>query len=72
MDVSGVMALAGQFGPMGLLVAYLVWREGRDEKRRQLEVDARLDVDRETNEERAKLTSALMSLCMAVGGRPNV
>ena len=31
MAVSDLLALAGQFGPMGLFVAYLVWRELRSE-----------------------------------------
>jgi len=39
-----VLTLAGQFGPMGLLVAYLMWREIRAEKlaRERLETDKAL------------------------------
>lgn len=39
-----VLTLAGQFGPMGLLVAYLMWREIRTEKlaRERLETDKAL------------------------------
>lgn len=32
MDAGGFLQLAGQFGPMGLMVGYLVWRELRTEK----------------------------------------
>jgi hypothetical protein len=32
MTISQVLALAGQFGPMGLMVSYLIWRETMDRK----------------------------------------
>jgi hypothetical protein len=34
MAVSAMLQLAGQFGPMGLLVAYLIWRERSSEGKR--------------------------------------
>ena len=32
MGADSLLALAGQFGPMGLLVGYLIWRELRTER----------------------------------------
>ncbi len=46
MAVSDLLTLAGQFGPMGLLVAYLVWRELRSEGKRMAYDQARLEADR--------------------------
>ncbi len=72
MDVSGILGLAGQFGPMGLLVAYLVWREMRDEKRRIEEADRRAAIDEKDILSREKLAVALTSLAMVIQGRPSV
>lgn len=43
MDLASVLSLAGQFGPMGLLVGYLVWRDIRAERL----AERRIDVDKE-------------------------
>ena len=32
MDAGALLQLAGQFGPLGLFVGYLIWRELRTEK----------------------------------------
>ena len=32
MSTINLLQLAGQFGPMGLMVAYLIWRETRNER----------------------------------------
>jgi hypothetical protein len=42
MAVSDMLQLAGQFGPMGLLVAYLIWRERSSEGKRMAYDQARL------------------------------
>jgi hypothetical protein len=46
MTVSELLTLAAQFGPMGLFVAYLVWRELRSEGKRMAYDQARLEADR--------------------------
>jgi hypothetical protein len=40
MGAADVIKLAGDFGPMGLMVAYLVWRETRAEKVAQAGIEA--------------------------------
>jgi hypothetical protein len=63
--IDQVVVLAGQFGPMGLLVAYLIWRENGERKdRRELK---QADI-----EAREKLASSLTALSMVIQGRPHV
>jgi hypothetical protein len=64
MGVTDLLQLAGQFGPMGLLVAYMMWQKTRDDKLREADT-----VSRE------KLAGTLAVLAAAVGaltGRGNV
>lgn len=53
--------LAGQFGPMGLLVAYLVWKDLRGERI----AEKRIEADKE-------IASALALLHAAITGRSHV
>lgn len=41
MSASDLVTLAGQFGPLGLFIGYLMWREIRNEKlaRERIETD---------------------------------
>lgn len=41
MGLVDILRLAGQFGPMGLMVAYLIWRDTRDDKIRDAETASR-------------------------------
>lgn len=72
MDVSGILALAGQFGPMGLMVAYVVWDKSRlDAKWREHE-EKRLKQDEARTEADKGLALALQGLTIAItamGGR---
>jgi hypothetical protein len=64
MGVTDLLQLAGQFGPMGLMVAYMMWQKTRDDKLREADI-----VSRE------KLAGSLAVLSAAVGaltGRGNV
>ena len=61
MTVTELLTLAGQFGPMGLMVAYLVWREKCDQQLKKDEVSSR-----------EKLASALTTLSIAITGKPYV
>jgi hypothetical protein len=61
MDVIDLLKLAGQFGPMGLMVAYLVWRDTRDDRLRCSE-----------NETRDKLAGALAVLSDIIRTRGHV
>lgn len=56
-----LLPLAGQFGPMGLMVGYLVWRETRDYKLREADIA-----------ERGKLAVALALLTEIVRAKHNV
>jgi hypothetical protein len=70
--IDQVLALAAQFGPMGLLVAYLIWREGCERKERREMADARAKIEEADIASREKLASSLTALSMVIQGRPNV
>jgi len=57
-----ILALAGQFGPMGLFVAYLIWREQRMDARRMTYDQARLECDK-------ALAASLATLSAVIQGR---
>lgn len=61
MGVVDLLKLAGDFGPMGLMVAYLIWRDTRDDKLRCAE-----------NETRDKLAGALAVLTQIIQARGHV
>lgn len=53
MGTADVLTLAAQFGPMGLMVGYLVWRETAERK------DARIKAEKEHELARARINSDL-------------
>jgi hypothetical protein len=55
MAANELLGLAGQFGPMGLFVGYLIWRELRNEK---LSRD-RIETDKAIATAMALLTAAI-------------
>lgn len=55
MSASELLGLASQFGPMGLFVGYLIWRELRNEK---LSRD-RIETDKSIATAMALLTAAI-------------
>lgn len=64
MGVTDLLQLAGQFGPMGLIVAYMMWQKTRDDRLREADIASR-----------EKLAGSLAVLSAAVGaltGRGNV
>jgi hypothetical protein len=61
MDFSTALQVAGQFGVVGPVIAYLIWRESNDRRDRRDETDSRL-----------KLATALAALTAAMTGRPHV
>lgn len=72
MSIDQLLALAAQFGPMGLLVAYLIWRESCDRKERKEQGGARAERDERDIASREKLASSLTALSMVIQGRPHV
>ena len=58
MTATDLLPLASQFGPMGLFVGYLIWRELRTEK---LSRD-RIDTDKALAASMALLTAAIEGL----------
>lgn len=72
MGIEQVLQIAGQFGPMGLLVAYLIWSEQRRDRHRREQSDIRADIDRADIASREKLASSLTALSMVIQGRSSV
>jgi len=62
MAVPEMLQLAGQFGPMGLLVAYLIWRERSSEAKRMAYDQARLDADKALAASLGALTAVIQRL----------
>jgi hypothetical protein len=58
MGVDNIVQLASDFGPMGLMVAYLMWRELRTEK---LSKD-RIETDKALASSMALLTAAITGM----------
>lgn len=57
---------------MGLLVAYLIWRESCDRKERREQAVERARIDEADIAAREKLASSLTALSMVIQGRPHV
>lgn len=72
MDIAGALQLAGQFGPMGLLVAYLIWREVRDDRWRKEQHAERVRLYQADIEAREKLAVSLSTLSTIIQGRGHV
>ena len=62
MSVSDIVGLAGQFGPMGLFVAYLIWREQRTAKVALDYNQARLEADKALASSLGALTAVIQRL----------
>jgi hypothetical protein len=60
--VPDILQLAGQFGPMGLMVAYLVWRENRNEAKRLQYDQSRSDADKALASSLGALTAVIQRL----------
>lgn len=69
MDIAGLLQLAGDFGQMGLFVAYLVWRESRDDKRRASEVAERNKLHEADIAARERHAVAFNALATVIEGR---
>ncbi len=61
-----LLAVAGQFGPLGLIIAYLVWREKAGaEKRGEIERE-RVEADKTRAEADKALAGALAALTVMI------
>ncbi len=54
------LGILSQFGPLGLLIVYFIWRDDRAEKRRG-------ETDKERAEADKALASALTALTVTIG-----
>lgn len=72
MDWIEVAKAAAQLGSMGLLVAYLIYQDQQRAKQRTIDKAERIAVDKETNEERKALTTALVGLTTMIQMRGHV
>jgi hypothetical protein len=68
-DVATALTLAGQFGPMGLMVGYLVWREPGDRKDRREHAERERDLARERINADLELARAMTLLTVTIQGR---
>jgi hypothetical protein len=71
-DVAGLFTALGNFGAMGILVAYLIWREGCERKERREQALERQKIEEADIASREKLASSLTALSMVIQGRPHV
>lgn len=62
MSVDSILSLAGQFGPMGLFVGYLIWREQRTASAAMTYNHARLEADRALASSLGALTAVIQRL----------
>jgi hypothetical protein len=60
--VAEVLGIAGQFGPMGLFVGYLVWREQRTARVALEYNQARLEADKALASSLGALTAVIQRL----------
>lgn len=66
MGLEQVLGLAGQFGPMGLFVAYLMWREQRNDKWLQRHEENRLKTENATSDANQSLAASLGALTAVI------
>lgn len=72
MGISEILQLAAQFGPMGLLVGYLILRESSERKDRREIADKRAEIDKADTSSRLELARSLTALTMVIHGRSHV
>lgn len=68
MGVSEVLSLAAEWGPMGLLVAYLMWRDHREDKHEE----KRIAADAARSEADLAIARAMTGLSYVIQGRVHV
>lgn len=67
MSLDSIMAqTATNFGPLGLLILYLIWKETRDRKDRLDREHIQIEYDRERLEADKKMASTLAALTAAI------
>jgi len=72
MGTADLLQLAQAFGPAGVFVFYLIWREGSERKERIAREAARIELDKAEVASRERLASSLTALSMVIQGRANV
>lgn len=68
--ISDTLSLAGQFGPMGLMVGYLIWDKARLDKKWREHEDARIKQDQARVEADKAMAQAMTALSIAIRGHP--
>jgi hypothetical protein len=61
-----LMQLAGQFGPLGLFIGYLIWREQAERKDKAAAIVSRNEIDKAEIASRLDLARTLAKLTMVV------
>ena len=68
MDFAQIATLLGQFGPLGIFIAYLVWRENRNAEASALREDKDRALARERIEADKDMARALDKLAFRIEG----
>lgn len=68
--ISEALSLAGQFGPMGLMVAYLIFDKNRMDKKWREHEDARIKQDAARVDADKAMAQAMTALSIAIRGHP--
>lgn len=72
MGIEQLVPLAGQFGPLGLMIGYLIWDKNAERRERQAQIVIRNDIDKAEIASRVDLARSLTMLSMVIQGRPDV
>lgn len=70
--ISEALSLAGQFGPMGLLVGYLIWDKQRTDAKWREHEGERLKQDKARVDADKAMAQAMTALSIVIQGRPHV
>lgn len=68
MGTADVLTLAGQFGPMGLMVGYLVWRESKEREAVRAKIEKEHELAKEKIEADLELARAMTLLTVTIRG----
>lgn len=72
MGMGEFLSILGNFGPIGIMVAYLINREREERRERKEEAERRATIEKLDIQSRENLAVALNALSTIIQGRGNV
>lgn len=72
MNVEGFLPIVANFGPLGFVIWYLIWREKEERKDQNARFLARCDIEKAEIASRLDLAKSLTMLSMVIQGRADV